>query len=362
MRHAVWALLIAIGCCAAPADAQRLTYRGFERLPPKLAPGLSGITHAGDGVYWGVLEWEARLVQLQIATRAADASIESVRIDQSIALRKGSDYEGIAFTPSRPDTVVVSTEAPEVVEVSLENGRGIRAVPLPRAFQQHIVRGQGLESLALSADGKTLWTANERALKIDGNPLQPVTPFLSATRVRLQRFERKGETFEATGQFEYQTGGVHGAAGQIGLCDVATLPDGRLLALERSAAQGLSGNRSIRTRIYLADVRDATDVSLPPYDAGLVKQSPVKVKKTLLYDGFVCDANGENLEGLCLGPELSPRRHAVLGVVDNTDGGVGVSAPAVVAFELDLDAAPTTAPAAAEPAATQPASNVSDPK
>lgn len=337
------AFILTIGLLAGGADAQRLTYRGFERLPLKAAPGLSGITYAGDGTYWGVLEWEAKLVRLRIATRADDGAIESVKIDRTIPLRKGSDYEGIAFTSARPDAVMVSTESPEVVEVSVQDGRALRAIPLPRVFEQ-IVGGQGLESLAYSADGNTLWTANERALKIDGNPRQPVTPFLSSTRVRLLRFARKGETFEPAGQFEYQTGGVHGAAGQIGLCDLATLPDGRLLALERSAAQGLSGKRSIRTRIYLADISNATDISQPPYDTGLVNQSPVKVSKTLLFDGFVCDENGENLEGLCFGPALSPGRFAVLGVVDHTDGGVGVSTPAVVAFEMDLNASPAAQP------------------
>lgn len=344
MRHAAFILIVCL--LAGAAHAQRLTYRGCAPLPQKLAPGLSGITHAGDDTYWGVLEWEARLVRLRIATRADDASIESVKIDRAIPMRKGSDYEGIAFAADRPDAVIVSTEAPEVVEVSLKDGRQVQAIPLPRIFQQ-VVKGQGLESLAYSADGNTLWAANERALTIDGNPQQPVTPFLSTTRVRLLRFEREGDTFEPVGQFEYQTGGVHGAAGQIGLCDLAALPDGRLLAMERSAAQGLSGNRSIRTRIYLADPEGATDVSQPPYNAGLVNQSPVKVSKTLLFDGFVCDANGENLEGLCLGPELSPGRFAVVGVVDHTDGGVGVSSPAVVAFELDLDAPPATQPSTA---------------
>jgi hypothetical protein len=346
MRHAAFLLLITLFPAAAPA--QRLTYRGFERLPERQAPGLSGITYAGDGAYWGVLEWEAKLVRLRIATRADDASIESVKIDRAIPMRKGADFEGVAFTPGRPDTVMVSTEAPEIVEVSLTDGRGQRALVLPRIFEQ-IVRNQGLESLTFGADGNTLWTANERALKIDGNPQQPVTPFLSATRVRLLRYERKGDTFEPAAQFGYQTGGVHGAAGQIGLCDLAALPDGRLLALERSAAQGLSGKKSIRTRIYLCDATGATDISRPPFDKGLVDQSPVKVAKTLLFDGFVCDADGENLEGLCVGPELSPGRFDILGVVDNTDGGVGVSRPAIVAFELDLTAPPVTQPATTQP-------------
>jgi hypothetical protein len=332
---------------ASVASAQRLTYRGCERLFEKLSPGLSGITYAGDGMYWGVLEWEAKLLRLRIATRD-DASIESVKIEDSLQMRRGSDCEGVAFTPVRPDTIMVSTEAPEVIEVSLKDGRGVRSVPLPNIFRQ-TVKNQGLESLAYSTDGKTLWTANERALKIDGNPQTPADPFLASTRVRLQRFALRDGNYQPAGQFEYHTGGVHGAAGQIALCDLAALPDGRFLSLERSAAQGLSGKKSIRTRIYLVDTTDATDISKPPFAAGLVKQMPTTVRKTLLFDDFVCDSDGENLEGLCLGPTLGPDRWTVLGVVDNTDGGVGVSKPAVVSFEFDLKAPPRSQPATTRP-------------
>ncbi|HEV2294555.1 MAG TPA: esterase-like activity of phytase family protein [Tepidisphaeraceae bacterium] len=337
--------ILAIALFSHVVHAQRLIYRGHERLPEDEAPGLSGITYAGDGTYWGVLEWEAKLIRLRIPTRD-DASIESVTIDRTVQMRRGTDFEGIAFTSARPDAVMVSTESPGVVEVSLKDGRAKHSLELPRLFQQ-IVRNQGLESLTYSHDGQTLWTANERALKTDGNPQQPITPFLAATRVRLLRYDRAGDTFEPAAQFEYESGGVHGAAGQIGLCDLAALPDGRLLSLERSAAQGLSGKKSIRSRIYLVDPADATDISRQPFNAGLVGESPIKVSKTLLFDGFVCDDNGENLEGLCIGPPLARGRFAILAVVDNTDGGVGVSAPAVVAFELDLTAPPTTQPAGA---------------
>jgi hypothetical protein len=341
-------LVLMMTLSSSVASAQRLTYRGCERLHEDFAAGLSGITYAGDGMYWGVLEWEAKLLRLRILTRD-DGSIESVKIEDTIQMRRGSDFEGVAFSPTRPDTLIVSNETPEVVEVSLKDGRGVRSVPLPNLFRQ-IVKNQGLESLAYSADGKTLWTANERALKIDGNPQTPATPFLSSTRVRLLRFALHDGRFEPAEQCEYQTGGVHGAAGQIGLCDLAALPDGRLLSLERSAAQGLSGKKSIRSRIYLVDTTDATDISKPPFAAGLVKQTPTTVRKTLLFDDFVCDGDGENLEGLCLGPSLGPDKWAVLGVVDNTDGGVGVSKPAVVSFEFDLKAPPTSQPATTRPA------------
>jgi hypothetical protein len=101
------------------ASAQRLTYRGCQRLHEKFAPGLSGITYAGNGMYWGVLEWEAKLLRLRIQTRA-DGSIESIKIEDTIPMRRGSDFEGIAFTPAQPDTIMVSTDAPEIVVVSLK--------------------------------------------------------------------------------------------------------------------------------------------------------------------------------------------------------------------------------------------------
>ena len=353
MRPAAFALLLALLVPAA-AYAQRLTCRGFVRLDAKQATGLSGITYAGNGTYWGVLEWEAKLVRLRIALRA-DGSLESVNVDRAVQMSKGSDCEGVAWTRARPDGIVVSTEAPELMEVSVKDGRRLRSIELPPTLA-HTVKNQGLESLTYSVDGKSLWTANERALKADGNPMTPATPMLSVTRVRLQRFDVRPDAITPAEQFEYQTSGVHDLAGQIGLCDLAALPDGRSLALERSAAQKLSGEKSIRTRIFLVDPAGATDVGQPPYDEGLVNQRTVKVKKTLLYDGFVCDADGENFEGICLGPELSPGRWAVIGVVDNTDGGLGVSKPAVVAFELDLNAAPASGPS------TQPSSNVSGAK
>ena len=346
----VLVVLLVLCCGAAPTSAPMpgvkvsLKYRGCHRFADDTLSGLSGTTHLGDDRYVGVLEWDAKLVHLRVTTRG-DASIEKVDIDREVPIAKGRDFEGVAFAPARPDSVLVSTEKPALFEVSLRDGRVLRDIPVPTMFDQ-IVKNQGFESLAFSADGRTLWTANERALPIDGNPKTPATPFLCPTRVRVQRYDVTGSG-DATPreQFEYMTSGVHDVAGQIGLCDLAALPDGRLLALERSAAQNLSGVRSIRTRIFLVDVTGATDISRPPFDAGLVDRTPTRVSKTPLYDGFVCDADGENLEGLCLGPPLGDGRWVVLGVVDNTDGGMAVSKSAVVSFELTVDGVAATRPA-----------------
>jgi hypothetical protein len=117
-----------------------------------------------------------------------------------------------------------------------------------------------------------------------------------------------------------------------------------------------SGDKSIRTRVFVVDVAGATDVSQPPDDKGLVNQSPTKVRKTPLFDGFVCSQHGENLEGLCLGPQLGRNRWTVLGVIDDGDGPLKLSRSAVVSFELDLNA-PANTPAIL-PATTRPATGI----
>ena len=338
--------LLAALLVAGASHAQTLTYRGCTRLPEQGFSGLSGVTYAGGNKYLGVLEWESRVVTLHVKL-AEDGAIESAAAGPSTKIAGGRDLEGIAFRPGRADRVLVSDESPKVFEVSLADGKTLRVLPTPEVFRQ-IVPAYGFESLACSVDGKSLWVANERALKVDGNPLTPATPITAVTRVRLLRYEMDGDAAAPREQLEYETSGVHDWGGTIGLCDLAALPDGRLLALERSAAKNFSGRISIRSRIFLVDTAGATDVSKPPYDRGLVVAGaappppPVKVKKTLLWDGLVCDADGENLEGLCLGPRLGDLRWAVVGVVDNTDGGLGVSRPAVVSFDLDLNAPPAT--------------------
>ncbi|MEA2711878.1 MAG: hypothetical protein QOF78_4479 [Phycisphaerales bacterium] len=343
----VASLFVALLLTAAAAQAQTLTIRGCHRLPAKDFQGLSGITFAGENKFFGVLEWESQIVPMLI-TFAADGDVESFIPGPPVKVAGGKDLEGIAFLPGRAEKLLISDESPRIFEVNIADGKVVRTLPAPDVFKQ-IVPNYGFESLTYSVDGKSLWVANERALKIDGNPQTPATPISAVTRVRLQRYEIDGEKATPREQFEYETSGVHDWGGTIGLCDLAALPDGRLLALERSAAKNFSGQVSIRSRIFVIDTAGATDISKPPYDRGLVGQANVKVKKTLLWDGFVCDADGENLEGLCLGPRLGgadENRWAVVGVVDNTDGGLGVSKPSLISFELNLKARPAaSAPA-----------------
>jgi hypothetical protein len=345
MRRPSLLLALIVTSLSVATQAQTLVYRGCHRLPADVFRGMSGITHAGANTFFGVLEWESQIVSMQI-TFTANGEVESFVNLRPVKVTGAKDLEGIAVVPGRVGKVMICDESPRVFEVSMSGGAPLRTLATPEIFRD-IVVGYGFESLASSVDGKSLWVANERALTIDGNPRSPATPIHARTRVRLQRIELGGENATPREQFEYETSGVHDWGGTIGLCDLAALPDGRLLALERSAAQNFSGHVSIRSRIFLIDTAGATDISKPPYDKGLaaVEKPPTKVSKTLLWDGLACDADGENFEGLCLGPRLGvDDRWAVVGVVDNTDGGLGVSKPSLVSFELNLAAAATTRP------------------
>jgi hypothetical protein len=336
MRTAAMSIVLLLACSAGAAT---LELRDRRRIEDKTLVGLSGITYGGASRYYVVADNSDRVYPIGIDLKN-DAGIAAVDLKRPWTLAKRGDFEGIALSASHA-SVFLSDESPAIGEFLLPGMRQMRALPVPEIFKG-VAANQGFESLTVSPDGNTLWTANERALVVDGNPQTPATPILSVTRVRLQRYDvRQDRATTPSGQFEYVTGGVHDWGGQVGLCDLAALPDGRLLALERSAAQNFSGVGSIRTRIFLVDTTGAEDISQV---ASLKDRPPGGVKKTLLFDGFVCGERGMNLEGLCLGPKLADGKWAVVGVVDSTDGPLKLSESAVVTFELDLNA-PSTRPA-----------------
>jgi hypothetical protein len=194
---------------------------------------------------------------------------------------------------------------------------------MPKVFM-HQVDNRGLESLTRAPDGKEMWTANEEALTVDG----PTASQTAGTVVRLQRFTVENNQIAPAEQYAYVVEPIHSAIGLpvcSGLSDLVELSDGRLLALERSAREGLP---PFETRIYLIEFTGATDISNGDLANGLQGKSYRPVAKIEL---FKSTKIGENLEGLCLGPKLANGNWALLGVVDNGDP---ISKNTLVAFEL----------------------------
>lgn len=241
------------------------------------------------------------------------------------------DFEGIARVG---DAIFLSDEAGPGVREFEPDGNQLQSVTIPTVFAN--ARGnRGFESLAYDESTSTLWTANEEALTVDG----ALATQTSGTTVRLLELDVNGNTVTAGGQFAYEVDPIHGSDGSAstrsGLAELVAMPDGTLLALERSLAASIPPYQS---RFYEIDFAGTTDVSVAPLDTGLTGQSFTAVGKELLWSGSAGGGFGQNLEGLAVGPRLPNGDWLLLGVVDDGGSSDFLSSNTIVAFT----ASPTT--------------------
>lgn len=299
--------------------------------------GLSGITYAGGSTFWAVMDNSDTLVRLEISF-AGDGSIATADVAGGLRLSQLRDHEGIAIAADGLSVYVSEETTPAVHQYRLSDGALLATLPLPAEFASRRAN-LGLESL--SRQGNTLWTAAEEALGVDG----PLSDPSSGTTLRLLRYDL-GEPVLAGPQYAYTTAPIHTAVNdgprdasdrsRSGLADLVALPDGRLLALERSFARAdfifADAGSSFETRIYLVDPQGASDVSSL---ASLAGESFVGVDKSVALWTNVTGILGGgigNLEGLALGPQLPNGNWTLLGIVDNGDGVL--SGNTLVSFEL----------------------------
>lgn len=326
-----WSLVLlpALSACT-PVGAQILSVipRGSVTLPAATSDqfgqsftiaGLSGITHTGAGCFVAVMDNSNKLVFIDVGF-AADGAILSATVTGGLSLAESRDFEGVAYGGSQRNSVWLSDEgAPGVREFSLADGALLDALDTPPVFANRRAN-RGFESLTRRCDGLELWTANEEALTVDG----PVSSPTNGTVVRLLKYTPAGASFASGAQYAYEVEPMHGGAisgGSSGLSELVQLPDGRLIALERSLAFNFSG--LFQSRMYEVSFVGATDVRLLD---GLSDAVYTPVTKSPLWQG-----NFNNMEGLALGPPLSGGGHALLGIVDDGDP---LSVNTLVAFEL----------------------------
>jgi hypothetical protein len=304
--------------------------------------GLSGITHRGGVLFTAVMDNSNKLVHLNVKL-AANGSIESASFAGGISLSQSRDYEGIAYTHfARGSAWLADEGTPRLDEIDLETGALVRSVAAPSVFSQRR-SGFGWESLSRKAGGSELWTANEEALTVDG----PLASPTAGTIVRLARFAASGDSYTVAEQYAYPVDPWHAgessltSAERSGLVDLVQLPDGRLLALERSLAFTSPITPSFENRLYEIDLAGATNVASM---ATLIGASYTPAAKRLIWTGTAAGAAGMNMEGLTVGPRLENGNLTLLGVVD--DGGTSdfLSTNTLVAFEITSEVAdPATA-------------------
>ena len=274
--------------------------------------GLSGVVWSGGESFAAVMDNSNHVVFLHVEFEndalAAASSTGGLTLDRS------GDYEDISVNGDG-DILLADEGTQQIIRFDLE-GAPLETVDLPPIYLQHR-SNLGCESFDLG-DDEEVWIANEEALLPDGPRATPD----HGTWVRVLRGDASGD---AT-QFGYEVDAMPGpyfpftGDGQSGLVAIVPLPDGTLLAVERSLA---FAGAFFETRMYQVTMEGATDVSdFPTLDGATF----TPVTKTALYVG-----PHQNMEGLCLGPDLGDGRRALLGIVDDGDP---LSSNRVVAFIL----------------------------
>lgn len=175
---------------------------------------------------------------------------------------------------------------------------------------------RGMEGLAISPDGRTLFGMMQNAL-IQDNGLSGLDRFGLNNRI-LKIDLITGETHE----YVYVLEAIN--RGQ-GVCDILAINDHEFLVIDRDNRSNLQSPPQAPTRkkIYKIDLTGATDVSgVASLPAGALPAGVTPVSKTLFIDLLDADLNlaatiPEKIEGLAWGPDLPDGRHVLYVISDN---------------------------------------------
>lgn len=258
-------------------------------------------------------------------------------VGQTAAFDVNSPAAGLRFDPEsvrlgRDGTFFVSDEYGPYIYQFDQTGRRIRSIPIPPYYQianpsadgvaeiaNNTVGRQsnrGMEGLAISPDGTTLFGLMQNALIQDG----ALNAGLSRRGVNT-RILKIDIASGSTQEYVYQLS--NGA--DNGLNDILAINDHEFLAIERD---GRAGAAAVTKKIYRVDITGASDVSTRGTIAsnGLPQTGNVgftPVKKTEFINllnpdyGLAGASFPEKVEGLAWGPDLDDGSHLLLVSTDN---------------------------------------------
>ncbi len=362
-----------------------------------LLGGLSGVTYdAANNRYYAISDDRSQFGPARFYTFTTDNQVTFTDVTplkdsngdffalnsvdpEGIALTNialnSVDPEGIALTNN--GTVFISSEGevnsaagrvsnPFIKEFSLATGQEVRSLSVPKKFLPVVsdTNGNGVvdagdtqtagvynnlafESLTITPDQKTLFTATENALFQDGARVSTT----SGSRSRILQYNLvSGQpeqeylyTTDASITPDPETG-----FSDNGLVDLLAIDNrGTLLALERSFAVGV-GNT---IKIYEVTLQGATDISTIDSLSSLSETQLAAIQpaqKRLLLNlndlNLPTDANHptglDNIEGITFGPKLADGGQSIVLVSDNNFG----ERQFTQILTLNADLVPTAAP------------------
>ena len=334
--------------CSSP-QARPWTLLGELRWPHDLqfagttVGGLSGIDYdSASGLYYLVSDDRsahdpARLYTARIRYDAT--GLHEVQLRGHIPLRNAQqqlfahsktpetgiptpDAEALRVLPGG-QSLLWSSEGdfargfgPQLIQSGMD-GQWLREWPLPPGHALSSAKGEGprsnftLEGMALSEDGKTLWTAMEAPLKQDG-PMP--APAQTGGPIRITAYDVA--TQQPVRQLAYLPDALPTdlwikRRALNGVSEILADGPDHLLVLERSFAPPLR----FGARIYRISTQSAINTLNMPQLNPDIRQA---LSKTLVLD--LADAglqSVDNIEGMSWGPPLPDGRRVLLLVSDN---------------------------------------------
>ena len=239
----------------------------------------------------------------------------------------GSNFDAEGVVVSKSAEVIIASEsgsaAGQQPEVAVFNPDGsyIADLAVPAKFQIGANNGS-FESLAMSPNGHSLFTAMELPLAVDGRTSD------LRSRVRIVQWENRGlEGFVPVAEYFYLTEPGRTTT-DVGVAELVALSETDLLVLERGFVAG-QGNT---IRIFHVSLVSAPEVSavasLATADADT--HASALAAKTLMVDVANCPASGttnppddpanpllENFEAMTLGPQLDAGWQALILMSDD---------------------------------------------
>lgn len=272
------------------------------------AGNYSGISHI-EGNRYAIVNDKATndgWYEFDISIDNATGKVKNVEL---IAFHSNTnearDAEGIVYSP-KSKTIFISAENDQcIMEYDMEGDRTGRELVIPAELQKdRIYPNYGFEALALGDDG-VFYTCTESTLKADGKV--STAQDSHALTLRIQSF---GADLKPLRQFVYTTDVPKVSSKKsmtvFGVPEITTLPDGRLLVMEREC--------TIRKRFigsYVINKVYAVETDKPG-EKVLMAEWKTKVNIT--------KRNIANYEGMCLGPRLDDGRQTVFFISDSQNG------------------------------------------
>lgn len=316
-----------IGTTVIPSQA--------DSVPQRIG-GISGLTFDAVGNAWlAVGDTWAREhffeigITLERTNRSGPARY-SVRAEVIRALALADplrDAEGLAASPSGESLAVVY-EVPPIAAIVARDGSSFVPLPMPAEVLAGCSSNRGFESVAwVTRNGvEEIWAGTEATLKQDRASTGPGGG--GASRIVLFDAAKRVAKGQALYPLEPQPPSMFGLPSLNTLTDLCALPDGRLLALERSLSVPLGYSAEIFVVEGVAQAAAATATGAP---------IPVLVKRRIasLRADLGLTFLG-NLEAMAVGPPIDDELGGRLLIImaDDNFGRDGQQGTQVIALRL----------------------------